>query len=267
MSKTPEGASHKIEQALGDIESTLTDWESQVREANAKIEQRAGRPLWQAIAVGLLLGGLFVGALLFEAAVFAAFIAVLVGLAVTELVGALREKGSRLSRTWMVVVSSAIVGASYFLGAAGMLWGLLSAIVAVALARLADASVNPAARKTILRDIQGGVFVVVYLPFLASFAVITTELALGQLWIFTAVVIVVVVDTAAYATGLAIGKHKLAPKISPAKTWEGFAGAALAAALPAGYWAITYWGLDGGVELSSGLSCWEVPRWATWSSP
>jgi phosphatidate cytidylyltransferase len=78
------------------------------------------------------------------------------------------------------------------------------------------------------------VFVVVYLPFLASFAVITTELALGQLWIFTAVVIVVVVDTAAYATGLAIGKNKLAPKISPAKTWEGFAGAAIAAAIAGG---------------------------------
>ncbi len=113
MTKTPEGASQKIEQALGDIESTLTDWESQVREANAKIEQRAGRPLWQAIAVGLLLGGLFVGALLFETAIFAAFIAVLVSLAVVELVGALREKGSRLSRTWMVVLATAIVSASY----------------------------------------------------------------------------------------------------------------------------------------------------------
>jgi len=234
VSKTPEGASQKIEQALGDIESTLTDWESQVREANAKIEQRAGRPLWQAIAVGLLLGGLFVGALLFEAAIFAAFIAILVGLAVTELVGALREKGSRLSRTWMVVLATAIVAASYFLGAAGMLWGLLSAIVTVALVRLIDAALHPEARQTILRDIQGGVFVVVYLPFLASFAVITTELALGQLWIFVAVVIVVVVDTAAYATGLAAGKHKLAPKISPAKTWEGFAGAALAAAISGG---------------------------------
>jgi phosphatidate cytidylyltransferase len=36
-------------------------------------------------------------------------------------------------------------------------------------------------------------------------------------------------DTAAYYTGRAIGKHKLAPKISPGKTWEGVAGGIVAA--------------------------------------
>lgn len=34
-----------------------------------------------------------------------------------------------------------------------------------------------------------------------------------------------VADTAAYATGRAIGRRKLAPAISPGKTWEGAAGA------------------------------------------
>ncbi len=33
-------------------------------------------------------------------------------------------------------------------------------------------------------------------------------------------------DTAAYFTGRAFGRHKLAPQISPGKTWEGVAGAA-----------------------------------------
>jgi phosphatidate cytidylyltransferase len=38
------------------------------------------------------------------------------------------------------------------------------------------------------------------------------------------VVAVVLTDTAAYFTGKSIGKHKMAPVVSPKKTWEGAAG-------------------------------------------
>jgi phosphatidate cytidylyltransferase len=45
--------------------------------------------------------------------------------------------------------------------------------------------------------------------------------------------VVWVADTAAYFCGRAFGRHKLAPQISPGKTWEGALGAALAVAA---YW-------------------------------
>lgn len=219
----------RLEQAIGDIEATYQEWETQVKEASAKIDERAGRPLWQAIAVGLLLGALFVSSLLFSPLLFFVFIGTLVSLAVVELVTALREKGSRLPRTWMVIVSLAVVASGYLFGPDGMLLGLFIAIVAVSLGRLIDSAVHATARPTFLRDVQGGIFVVVYVPFLATFAILTQAAPSGHWWVFAGVVTVVTIDTAAYASGLAIGRHKLAPQISPAKTWEGLAGATIAA--------------------------------------
>ena len=45
-------------------------------------------------------------------------------------------------------------------------------------------------------------------------------------WLFLAVLLVVwIADTAAYFSGRAFGRHKMAPRISPGKTWEGAIGA------------------------------------------
>ncbi len=43
-------------------------------------------------------------------------------------------------------------------------------------------------------------------------------------WLMLAMLLAWVGDTFAYYTGKAIGRHKLAPRVSPAKTWEGSAG-------------------------------------------
>ncbi len=50
-------------------------------------------------------------------------------------------------------------------------------------------------------------------------------------WLFYVLLINWIGDTAAYYVGRAIGRHKLAPRISPAKTWEG-AAASLLVAVP-----------------------------------
>ncbi|MBA3476598.1 MAG: phosphatidate cytidylyltransferase, partial [Actinobacteria bacterium] len=54
----------------------------------------------------------------------------------------------------------------------------------------------------------------------------------GRLAIFTVLLAVFADDTAAYFVGRLVGRHKLAPALSPAKTWEGFlAGTAVAVAV------------------------------------
>jgi phosphatidate cytidylyltransferase len=61
----------------------------------------------------------------------------------------------------------------------------------------------------------------------------------GPLWILYLLLLIWIADSGAYFAGRAFGRHKLAPVVSPGKTWEGVAGAlALVClyALTAPYW-------------------------------
>ena len=51
----------------------------------------------------------------------------------------------------------------------------------------------------------------------------------GRLAVFTVLLVVFADDTAAYLIGRLLGRHKLAPSLSPGKTWEGFVAGTLAA--------------------------------------
>jgi phosphatidate cytidylyltransferase len=51
----------------------------------------------------------------------------------------------------------------------------------------------------------------------------------GRDWLLYAIFVTFSTDTAAFFTGRAIGRHKMAPSISPKKTWEGAAGGMLGA--------------------------------------
>jgi phosphatidate cytidylyltransferase len=51
----------------------------------------------------------------------------------------------------------------------------------------------------------------------------------GRLLLFTVLFTVWADDTAAFFVGRAIGRHRLAPAISPGKSWEGFVGGTIAA--------------------------------------
>ena len=217
--------------ALEQFEAAVSEFEEQVRDVNARIDKRAGRPLWQAIVFGLLLGGVFVGSLFWLVELFVLFVTALVVFAVLELAGALTDNGRLRSRWPLVVVSAVMVPLAAFFGPEGQLWSLVGAIVLAVVIRAGRALLQPDSRSTTLPDIGVAVMVLAYIPFLAGFAVAVATSPGGVLWLFSGVVIVVCVDVAAYATGLSLGRTPLAPKISPKKTWEGFAGSLLAALL------------------------------------
>lgn len=63
-----------------------------------------------------------------------------------------------------------------------------------------------------------------YLGFMLSHFVTLRERPNGLNWVVFAFLITWVGDTAAYFVGSTLGRHKLWPRISPKKTWEGLAG-------------------------------------------
>jgi len=92
---------------------------------------------------------------------------------------------------------------------------------------------------------------VVYIGLLMTTIVLTRDLDHGRAWIFLGFVAAFAIDTGAYATGKAIGRHKLAPSISPGKTIEGAVGGVVAGAVAVlAFNAL----LDAGVQLSTGLA-------------
>ena len=68
-------------------------------------------------------------------------------------------------------------------------------------------------------------------PDLARELTVLTET--GCWWLLLAILAVYAADTGAYAVGRVFGKHRMAPRISPGKTWEGTAGGVLFAVIAA----------------------------------
>ncbi len=81
----------------------------------------------------------------------------------------------------------------------------------------------------LLRRQKEGVFIgwawtiggILYIGWLLSHFVTLRGLDDGRNWVFLALFTTFASDTAAFFVGRALGKHHLAPRISPGKTWEG----------------------------------------------
>jgi phosphatidate cytidylyltransferase len=214
-----------------DFKSQVAATRAQIDATNEKIEARTGRNLPAAIAIGLVLGGGLLVSLLIIKALFMIFAAGLIGFTAFELASALRFSGRDVPRVATIVAGVAVVPAAFYWGAQGAWLVTLGGILFVALYRTVELA-RPSHRGTASQfwhDIGAGTLVQVYVSFLASFAVLLTAQDGGQWWTLAFLIVVVAIDTGAYASGLLFGKHKMAPRISPKKTWEGFAGSVVVA--------------------------------------
>jgi phosphatidate cytidylyltransferase len=80
-----------------------------------------------------------------------------------------------------------------------------------------------------VRDITAGVFLIGYVPMLAGFAILLVRPdSDGPERVVTFFLVTVASDVGGYVVGVLLGKHPMAPTISPKKSWEGFAGSTLA---------------------------------------
>jgi phosphatidate cytidylyltransferase len=119
----------------------------------------------------------------------------------------------------------AIMVLAWYADLRGLTIGLLVALLAVMVWRMGD---GPTGYQ---RDIGSSAFILTYVPFLLGFAALLARVDDGQWRIVAIVAAVVLSDTGGYVAGVLLGKHPMAPTISPKKSWEGFAGSVAASAI------------------------------------
>jgi phosphatidate cytidylyltransferase len=184
-------------------------------------KSRAGRDLPAAIGVGVGLVALIVASLFVYRPSFAFIVGIAVVYGCYELTKAISTSGVHASLVPIAVGGVAMLAAAWTRGPNGLVVALLVTLCGVAVWRLGDGA------KGYLRDLSASAFVLLYLPTLAGFAVLSVHADDGAARIIAFVATVICSDTGGYATGVLFGRHPLAPIVSKGKTWEGFAGSVL----------------------------------------
>lgn len=179
---------------------------------------RAGRDLKAAIGVGVVLGTLIITTLLVKKESFLVLVAIAVAIGMWELHVALRNVAVRAPLVPAVGGMVGMTWAAYVHGPAGLVtaWVLTCAVIVLwrGGGRLDGAG----------RDVLGGIFISTYPPLLVGFAVLLLAAPDGVGRMFVFLITAVCSDIGGYAAGVWLGKHPMAPTISPKKSWEGFGG-------------------------------------------
>lgn len=180
------------------------------------------RNFLSATIVGVLLFALVLGLaryspLGFTILVYLACLAIL-----PELKRAFAHQGRVLS---LIPISAATIGMGvsvWYQGREGLIVALIVGAGGTIAWRLVDEWIEDS-----LHDALADVLTLVWIPFFGSFAALLVQSEGGWVRVFILVAALTGNDTGALFVGMAIGRHKMAPRISPKKTWEGAIGGIL----------------------------------------
>ncbi len=192
----------------------------------------------------LLLLPLVLGALVAGGWPFTIFIVLVVGLAGREFVQLLQRKGYVVSLAVVLGVALVWLAEAHWGGRLELGVGLAAAIYLSA-ARQLFAPRRPEAIVAWALAVAGGM----YLGVGGAYILKLRASPDGLWWLLLAFPVVWVADSGAYFIGRRWGKHKIAPHISPGKSWEGYI-AEIVSGLLAGAGLGALWPFVAGRELS-----------------
>jgi phosphatidate cytidylyltransferase len=201
--------------------------EAQAEETGKK-KRAPGRNLPIAVGVGLGLGALVLLSLYTVKEIFLGVVVVFIGVAVWELIRAFATRGVRIAAVPLMAGGAAMLACTYVWGTNALAATFALTVLAILLWRLVGG------QEGYVRDATASVFAAAYVPFLAAFVVLMLHADDGPDRIIVFIAVTVASDIGGFFAGSFLGTHKMAPAISPKKTWEGFTGSSLTCMLVGG---------------------------------
>ena len=186
---------------------------------SGQVKSKAGRNLPMAIGVGVGLGAVIVASLLLYRQLFVVIIIAAVVASIWEMRTTLAQaRGIALAWVPLAVGSAATIALAWPYGYQAQAIGVALTALAVMAWRFSRGADG------YLADVSASIFLVVYLGLFASFATLLVAPHDGHARVLAFLIMVVCSDTGGYAAGALLGRHPMAPTISPKKSWEGFCG-------------------------------------------
>jgi len=186
---------------------------------------RTGRNLLAAIWVGLLLGGAALVTLLTVKATFLIFMGAALLLALRELDSALKKsRDINMPVIPVALGGAAMVTCAYWAAGGAVMAAFALTLVGILIYRLFGGT------KGYVGDVTAAVFAAAYLGLLGATVAAMLSPDNGGRRVLAFIIITICTDIGGYFAGITLGRngHKMAPAISPKKTWEGLAGSAAA---------------------------------------